>query len=151
LLLSIKIYDLYYRQDCIPTLAVYHKSQWEDSGPDRMALFHSRATFSDIPKTFVAMKDNNPVGFISLIKSNVPSQPDLTPWLVSLYVHEDFRQQGIGRALVDKCIEHASVAGFSKVYLYTSTAVQYYLNFGWVIVGEVEVFGKIKTILCNNV
>lgn len=115
-----------------------------------MALLHSRSVLSDIPKTFVAMNGNNPVGFVSLIKSNVPSQPDLTPWLVSLYVHEDCRRQGIGRALVDKCVEQASAAGFSKVYLYTSTAVEYYVNLGWVIVGEVEMFGKNKTILCSN-
>lgn len=95
----------------------WHLNQWKHSAPDRVVLIGSRAGEFGVPKTFVAMVNNVPVGFVSLIENNVPSRPDLIPWLASLYVHDDFRGNGIGRTLVDRCLVQARVDGHSRLYL----------------------------------
>ena len=37
--------------------------------------------------------------------------------LVKFYLHKDFRGTGIGRALMEKCIEAAKSLGYKKLYI----------------------------------
>src|SRR5688572_13759565 len=49
-------------------------------------------------ETFL-LDDNVPVGTASLVNSDLPSRPDLTPWLAGVLVLPAFRGQGYSAAL----------------------------------------------------
>lgn len=151
--LKILIKDLNQHSEYIPLLADWHRQQWSNSGHDRTALISSRTGVGNIPKTFVAMCEGAPVGFVCLLVSNAPSRPDLTPWLASLFVKTEFRNAGIGKALLQHCSDYAAEIGFSRIYLYTSTAVDYYKRLGWNQIDNFDIHGKSKIILsrsCSN-
>jgi ABC-type transport system involved in cytochrome c biogenesis ATPase subunit len=46
-------------------------------------------------ETFVLFDDNVPVGTASLVTNDLPSRPDLTPWLASVLVRPQFRRARI--------------------------------------------------------
>ena len=51
-------------------------------------------------ETFVLFDDDVPVGTASLVASDLPSRPDLTPWLASVLVRPQFRGRGYSAPLV---------------------------------------------------
>lgn len=136
--------------ELIPVLAEWHQQQWKNSGPDRERLILSRVGDSGIPKTFIALHNGELAGFVCLIEHNAPTRPDLTPWLVSLFVHPRFRGCGIGSALVEHCTLYATALGFKKLHLYTSSAVLFYKNLGWNSVDTFELAEKTEVILSKN-
>jgi GNAT superfamily N-acetyltransferase len=66
-----------------------------------------------------------------------PKWRELTPWLSSLYVVREFRNQGIGTSLVAACADHAKRLGARRPYLYTSVA-DFYTRLGWRSLGTDE-------------
>jgi predicted N-acetyltransferase YhbS len=97
-----------------------------------------------VPRAWVAFVNQEPVGTVSLIESNMDTRPDLTPWLAALYVLPQYRRQGIGRALVRRCEYEASEAGFSRLYLYARRARQwtYYRRLGWIDLSKEQYEGE---------
>jgi predicted N-acetyltransferase YhbS len=83
-------------------------------------------------KTFVLFDDGVPVGTASLVTNDLPSRPDLTPWLASVLVRPEFRGRGYSAPLV-RHVETA--AGSSVLWLYTWTAEPLYARLGWERVG----------------
>jgi predicted N-acetyltransferase YhbS len=83
-------------------------------------------------ETFVLFDDGVPVGTASLVKNDLPSRPDLTPWLASVLVRPEFRGRGYSTPLV----RHVEAAAASSVlWLYTWTAEPLYARLGWERVG----------------
>ena len=76
--------------ELIPLLAQWHYAEWPlDSVPSveaRIELIRNRLGRREMPTTLVAVRDANPLGFVSLISNNMDSHPELFPWLASLYV-----------------------------------------------------------------
>lgn len=72
----------------------------------------------NLPITFVALENNQPVGTCSL-RINDGIRPDLTPWLGSLYVDPNFRNRGLGEKLIDTVIRKAGSMKYPKLYLLT--------------------------------
>ncbi|HSL11467.1 MAG TPA: GNAT family N-acetyltransferase [Actinomycetota bacterium] len=96
-----------------------------------------------VPCAWVALAGPTPVGSVSLIENNMETHPQLTPWLAALFVLPEHRNQGIGRALVRHCEREASTAGFATLYLFTSTARDYYARLGWVPILEGEPYENV--------
>ncbi len=86
-------------------------------------------------EAFVVLAGDVPVGTAALIRSDLESRPDLTPWLAGLFVLPAFRGQGYATALVRRVEEFAASAGVSVLWLYTSTAEALYARLGWERVG----------------
>ncbi len=101
-----------------------------------------------IPATLVAMCGDEPIGFICLILDNLPTRPDLNPWLASLFVREEFRDRGVGKVLVKECRKRVGATGFGRLHLFTTSAVEYYRKRGWRVLCEQEIFRKPSTVLC---
>lgn len=147
-----EIIDLYCQQQIIPVIAEIHKQQFRKYlSDDREALLRSRISSGHVPKTFVAMMEDSPAGFVCLIQNNFPERPELSPWLASLCVLEQYRRKGIGRALVERCINQVTVAGCNRLYLFTSSAVAYYEKLGWKRFDEVEMSGSFRQIMCRDI
>ena len=143
---KIELENLANRLEMLPTLAKWHASQWKNAGPDREAFFLNRVGH-DIPCVLVATEATQPVGFVSLIKTNHPSKPELTPWLSSLFVLPELRNEGIGKFLVNACIEKARAHGHSKLFLMTADKAAYYERLGWQRHEIVQRGGKQLTVM----
>lgn len=115
--------------------------------------FREHANADKMPLTFVALHNGNAVGMCSL-RENDGIRPDLTPWLGALAVKEDYRQQGIGRQLIDIVKQEAIKFGYSELYLFAfdHTIPQYYQSLGWKIIGTDNFKGHpvtVMKILCS--
>ena len=84
-----------------------------------------------IPIAFVALDDGDAVGGITLVESNMSSQPDLSPWLAGTFVHPSRRGEGIGVALVEHAVARAREFGVARLYLYTERARGLYEKLGF--------------------
>ncbi len=85
-------------------------------------------------ETFVLFDDNVPVGTASLVTNDLPSRPDLTPWLASVLVRPQFRGRGYSAPLVTH-VEAIAAASASVLWLYTWTAEPLYARLGWERIG----------------
>ena len=119
----------------IPLLAEWHYAEWPmDAAPSveaRIELIRNRLGRREMPTTLVAVRDANPLGFVSLISNNMDSHPELFPWLASLYVPPPLRRQGIGTALVKAILEDAQALQVRHLYLFTASQIAFYERLGW--------------------
>jgi len=85
-------------------------------------------------ETFVLFDDDVPVGTASLVTNDLPSRPDLTPWLASVLVRPQFRGRGYSARLIEH-VEGAAAASTAVLWLYTWSAEPVYARLGWERVG----------------
>jgi GNAT superfamily N-acetyltransferase len=129
-----------YRQH-IPVLAGWLFDHWGKTlnveDPAGQAVFMQRCAVGDeLPTGFVAMDGAAPLGFACLMNGDLPTRPDLNPWLAQVYVTQAARGRGAGKALVKAIVAEAQRLGYSVVYLYTSGwKVQFYESMGWREIG----------------
>ena len=110
-----------------------------------------RVDGKDIPSIFVAELDGKPVGTVSLVEHDLEIRPELSPWLASLYVHKDFRRQGIGSRLIIFFESFAKELNIEKVYLYTPNQQKLYTSLGWTEREELEYLGRKVTIMEKDI
>jgi predicted N-acetyltransferase YhbS len=91
----------------------------------------SSRTKSKIPFTFVAIENGKCIGTVSLFSNDLKERADLTPWLGSLYVSTDYRNNGVAKQLIDKVIETSRNLGYEILYLRTEHTSKYYIKLGW--------------------
>jgi GNAT superfamily N-acetyltransferase len=133
----VKIVDLHTRKDLIDVVAHWTWKEWGTE--NNFLFFKDLVKFSlnedDIPQTYIALIDETPIGTVSLIKNDLKSRQDLSPWLASLYIAEEYRNKGIGKQLQDFVIERARSLGYKELYLFTRHNGYYEKN-KWVYVEE---------------
>ncbi|MBQ7399486.1 MAG: GNAT family N-acetyltransferase [Clostridia bacterium] len=115
----------------------------KDSGKSveevRCSMEHSVNT-ERLPQTFVALLDGVPCGMYQLSMSDdLRGRPDIYPWLINVYVDENYRGRDICRKLMETVKEKAKNAGLTELYLYTHH-VGLYEKFGWEFDGDVRTF-----------
>lgn len=130
---------------CIADCPQFHAQivEWEQSEwGDEWAEVVSGATAHDqIPTIYVAVEDGRPVGCAMLIKYDMMTRLDLTPWLGGIYVPLEHRGRGIASRLVGYAMERASTLGIPTWWLYTAHARSLYERFGWQFVEMAEYDG----------
>lgn len=94
-----------------------------------------------VPTTFVALIDGEAVATASLIKHDMDTRKDLTPWLADVFVKKDYRKRGIASSLVKRVITEAEEIGFSKIYLYSREAEGLYKKLGWELIERTNYYG----------
>ena len=117
--------------------------------PDgQVAFMQTCAAGDDLPRGFVAVQGEEPLGFACLMNGDLPTRPDLNPWLAQVYVTPPARGRGAGKALVTAVVAEAQRLGFPILYLYTSgDKVRYYDAMGWRQRGTEEFRNKRVTIM----
>ena len=101
-----------------------------------------------LPITFVAFKNGQPVGMASL-RENDGIRPDLIPWLGSLIVDPGYRNQKIGENLIEAVKQRALLLGYPKLYLlaFDKTIPMWYESLGWKSIGIDLLFDHPVTVM----
>jgi predicted N-acetyltransferase YhbS len=135
--------------DCpehLPVLAEWHHSEWGGivSG-GTLEWFRERLrthlNHDTLPVALVALEGDAPIGTVNLRAADMPSRPELTPWLGGMYVRGDMRGRGIGEALVRACEQRAREMGFREMYLFATDRAEWYARLGWTSLGPAEHHG----------
>lgn len=82
-----------------------------------------------IPLSLLAQVDGTPAGTVQLIACDSKARPDLTPWLAAMFVAPEFREKGIGSALIRRLITEAIQLGCSEMFLETDIP-EFYARLG---------------------
>lgn len=141
--------------ELVPTLAQWTYDAWSQYDPE---LTVDRATQSlgisqnreKIPLTFVALDGEIPIGMATLKESiRVPGYQMKTPWLGSFYVLPEYKNQGVGSALLDAIYAKAKKLGYKTVYLFASDSliVPWYEKQGWEQFATDTFYGREVTLM----
>ncbi|MBM7568827.1 GNAT family N-acetyltransferase [Paenibacillus sacheonensis] len=84
---------------------------------------------------FAAVEGNRIVGSYALLRSELNSRQDLSPWFACLYVNPDARGRKIGELLQHHAIQETWEKGYSSLYLCTDL-IGYYERNQWVYIGK---------------
>jgi len=97
-------------------------------------FFHAYVQHSlgegDLPQHFGIFLDGQLMGSVALIRNDLTSRQDLTPWLSALYVRKEQRGKGYGSMLMEHVLKVAGDLGYRQVYL-GSLHIGYYEKRGW--------------------
>jgi GNAT superfamily N-acetyltransferase len=120
--------------ELVPLCARWNFSEWgQAAGHTMEAIVDAFLGFLDpfsTQKAFVAFLSGLPAGLVLLIDNDLESHAHLAPWLASLYVVPEMRNEGVGRRLISAVESAARDQGHAGLYLYTSN-VEYYRRLGW--------------------
>jgi GNAT superfamily N-acetyltransferase len=138
--------------DFIPILSQWHHEQWSYLNPsrtveDRIKEFKQETTGKGIPVTFVAMSENVLLGSSSIVANDMDTRMDLSPWLASVYVAPQHREQGVGSALVRRTVEEAKKLEIETFYLFTPDREKFYKRLGWTVLEVSEYRGENNVIM----
>ena len=92
-----------------------------------------------VPQMLVAVLGDRPVGVVSLWLNDAKTRQDLTPWMATLYVKEEYRNLHIGQRLQKASIEAVrALRSYPCLYLITKLD-DYYEKMGWSFVERIPV------------
>lgn len=83
-----------------------------------------------IPQMYIALYNKEVIGVVSLWNNDLTARQDLTPWMATLFIKEEYRNLGVGTILQEKSIEVARSLKYDYLYLITDH-VGYYEKTGW--------------------
>ena len=147
-------YPQYLRQ-----LAEWHHAEWSKYNPGdtvekRMERMQAHLVKRQIPTTFIALDGDTLTGSACILEQDMPREGgrhDLTPWLASVYVSPEFRNRGVGSALVTRVEQEARDLGVVTLYLYTPDRESLYARLGWVTIDRPEYMGEPVVVMEKNV
>ncbi|TFD96262.1 GNAT family N-acetyltransferase [Jeotgalibacillus sp. R-1-5s-1] len=122
---------------------------WGTWGSEDNRMFYGdcmrNASGDDVPRFYVVRDGENMIGTVALLRNELVSRQDLTPWLACLFVNSDYRGQGIGFKMMEEVCREAASLGYEYVHLSTDLE-GYYEKAGWTYFDEFYGLGggKIK-------
>ena len=84
-----------------------------------------------IPLAVVALEAGKVLGSASLVAHDMETRMELTPWLASVFVGEQYRRRGVGAELVRRIMAEAAKLKVPLLYLYTVHSEKLYASLGW--------------------
>ena len=95
-----------------------------------------------IPIAFVALdKSDDIAGTASLVFDDLEGDPR-NPWLASVFVPPSQRRKGVASVLVGTVERAAQRLGYSRLYLFTTSASALYAGLGWQALEQREYRGE---------
>lgn len=140
------------RPEIIPVLAQWFYDEWGLSDPTNSPERISRnlkqyLNRDQIPLAIVLMRDSQPVASASLKIREMQTHPQFLHWLGGVYVHPDYRQQGIGSILVEHAAEEAKRLAVKNLYLYTRSHERFYRRLGWQVIERPVYEGRLAIVM----
>ena len=120
----------------LPKLAQWQHDEWGhlrpgDSVERRLARLQSYSQRGGIPLTVVAHENGELLGSASLVRNDMESRPELTPWLAGVFVTPAHRRRGVGAELVRHIMAEAAALNVPLLFLYTVHSETFYASLGW--------------------
>ncbi len=133
-------------------LAQWHQAEWSYLNPgssleDRIEKMQAYLSGDFLPSTWVAQENDQPLGSAAIVKQDMDIHLDKSPWLASVFVSPEFRQQGLGSALVREVMEAARQQDVSTLWLYTPDKASFYRQIGWSVFSQEKYHGHKVTIM----
>lgn len=122
----------------LETIARWWQDEWGHYNPTRslddrkqsLQLYLSEE--SQLPTVWLAVEDDQLLGTAALDIDDLPSvKHGFSPWLASVFVAPQFRQQGIGRMLVEHVINFAQQHRYPTLTLFTGDQMAWYERMGF--------------------
>ena len=153
--LEVKIDFLGNHMNLLPELAKLQFDEWKHFSPgktldDRVVKLQHMAQSDDIPFMVVAVDDGRLIGSAALALEDMRTRKDLSPWLASVFVKPQFRNNGIATTLVRHIETAAMRRGIEKLFLYTEHARGLYLKLGWSDIEQCEYQGVDVAVMCKR-
>lgn len=98
----------------------------------------------DIPEIYIATYNDELVGTFSFAMRDLDYRADLYPWLINLYVDEEYRGKGVSKFLITKAIEITKKKNIKEFYVYT-THESLYEKYGFKFIELVRFYDSQKT------
>lgn len=124
--------------DALEALVQWQHAEWGHvRGGETLAQRRARLAGSlnrdRIPLTVVALEGGDLLGSASLIAHDMETRMELTPWLASVFVAEQYRRRGVGAELVRRIMAEAGKLKVPLLYLYTVHSERLYASLGWAV------------------
>jgi GNAT superfamily N-acetyltransferase len=141
--------------ELLPILAAWFYDEWGRHNPpgSRESMQRVLGEFlnrDQIPLTIVRLRESEPIASASLKIREMETHPQYLNWLGGVYVHPDFREQGIGSQLVQYTAHKAIELKVKGLYLYTRKHVNFYARLGWQVIEEPLYHGRKVSIMKRN-
>ncbi|MFN2214149.1 MAG: GNAT family N-acetyltransferase [Anaerolineales bacterium] len=141
--------------ELLPTLADWFYNEWGRNDPDssREKISTTLGQYLNrdhIPLTIVRLRGSQPIASASLKIREMETHPQYTHWLGGVYVHPDFRKQGIGSHLVEYSAELAKKLKVCHLYLYTRNHENFYTRLDWQEIERPTYQGRNTIIMKKN-
>ncbi len=141
--------------DLLPILADWFYDEWgcgdPNSSPESMR--HILGDFlnrDQIPMTIVLLRDAKPIASASLKFREMETHPQFLHWLGGVYVHPQYRNQGIGSQLVEYTTTEAKNLQVEDLYHYTRILDTFYTLLGWQVIEKSLYDGRVTIIMKQN-
>jgi GNAT superfamily N-acetyltransferase len=134
--LPFSISDLRQRPEFFDTVAMRIWQAWWQADGYQLDYITGRLrenmSATPIPLALVAHDGGSFLGTASVIASDLPERPQLTPWVAAVWVEPQARGRGIGAALVDRATLDCFALGFARAYLCARLQRSgFYERLGW--------------------
>jgi predicted N-acetyltransferase YhbS len=124
-----------------------HAEWWQGETVQATESYLRAATGPAAPCVLVAERDGRPLGTATLEVEDLPSRPDLSPWLASVLVTPAARRQGVATALVREVLRRAALLGHRRIWLFTPDQAAFYAARGWTPAGAEVWKGRPVTLM----
>ena len=130
-----RVVPLVERPDLVEQVSAWGFAEWGHLNPgqtleQRTVRVRGKMNVDRVPIAFVALDEEDRIaGTASLIFDDLEGDPR-NPWLASVFVPPEHRKKGIASALVRTVEDAARRLGYSRLYLFTSSAPTLYAGLG---------------------
>jgi len=130
-----KILNLRDKPELLETIAHWHQGEWSQLNPGEtleQRIIRMQPFLNDklIPGMYIAY-DTILYGSAAIVENDMDNRHDLSPWLASVFIIPEYRNQGIGSALVRHVMQQAQQSNIEKLYLYSPDREAFYHKHGW--------------------
>lgn len=139
-----KTYNLKDKIEYLDEVTSLEYEEWadnkEENKQERIERKKAKICNSFDNKSFcklILVDNNNLIGFISIFPEDCEEEKKLTPWYATMYVKEEYRNNGYSRILNDAILKEAKNRGFSALYLKTDLE-NYYEKFGAIFIKKLK-------------
>jgi len=151
-----KILNLSDCPDYLQTVAEWHVREWPEcyrGGDIHTAIkeLHSSLNRDCLPITLIATVNNELIGSISLLETDLPIMTQLGPWLTTLYVVPTHRGHGVAKALIIEGLQCLRKLGERFAYVWIEKNVAVYQKWGWQLVEMIRYRHKYAFILRGDI
>jgi len=92
---------------------------------------------NELPIGIALIDDDKIVGFCTLRENRLKNHLDINPWLCNVMIFEEFKGKGYAKAMINFACEKFKNFGYSKIYVWTDQAPEFYEKLGWTYEGKI--------------